>query len=561
MMDSTLLPIVVTLGRSAPEPVSQERTRFHRWLARALKERTWKVAGIEETLYLPLDQLNSDDSRVSFLLSRRLEAESADCVMIDLSANPYDLLRDPLLYDVLETVGGWLTRGPDRLAAVLLPALPPASSLCWIAISRHRRHGRLALIDNAGQVRWSPDGRRCRTDRFRQQYRQRQRQLTGSLEEQLRAKVFRRVGHFGVNGGRQCARLFFDGALAVDEIASMIVERVQPLARNRNRRLTLLSHGERSPWLHEAAMSAAATLDVSHQRLPAVANEIDGDRLAQRFGVPIFDVVSSGNTCVEVVNALKEKGLRLPSHVIAVMLDESLSTRLERGIVIDYFTRVNCNKIAQSKCPQCNIGLPYADPLVERHVELRAYDWWDILLKVQWTEETYGPGHEPLFSVAPNLAQVFSSWGDWLAYKIEDLLEMLDIRNDIVFVYPNESRINSLMGKLAPRLQDRLVGVWLPREVLDAPADSWTGSHDDSRGREGWRRQLEHLSTRANARVVMLDEFNASYTTAKAMISVLRRYGIAPVAYIPIFNRLPDRTEIGGVPVHSLYKIPSPRRR
>jgi orotate phosphoribosyltransferase len=561
MTELALLPIVITLGRSAPEPVSDERTAFHRWLANRLRTGRWRVTGTQETLYLPLADLNSDDSTVNRLLTRRMKGETSDCVMIDLSANPYDLLRDPLLYDVLETTGDWVSAGPDRLAAILLPSLPPSSSLCWTAITRHRLRGRLALIDNAGQVKWSPESRNCQRETFKREYRQRHRRVTGSLDAQLNAKVFRRVGHFEVNGGRQCARLFFDAALAVDEITSMVVERLQPLMRDRSHRPTLLSHGERSPWLHEAAMSAAATLDISHQRLPATADGISAMGSVPRSGIAIFDVVSTGNTCTDVVNALKAKGVNLSPSVITVMLDSSLSSQLASGITVDCLTRVNCNKINRNDCPQCKIGLPYADPLVERHMEIRAYDWWDMLLSVGWPEETYGPQNARFFATAPDFAQVFATWGDWLAYKVEDLLKALDLHSDIVFVYPNESRINSLMGKLAPRLQDRLVGVWLPREILNTPVTSLPTGNGGSGTREGWRRQLEHLSTRPNARVVMLDEFNASYTTAQAMINVLRHYGVTPVAYIPIFNRCTDRADLHGVPIHSLYKIPSPRSR
>jgi orotate phosphoribosyltransferase-like protein len=58
---------------------------------------------------------------------------------------------------------------------------------------------------------------------------------------------------------------------------------------------------------------------------------------------------------------------------------------------------------------------------------------------------------------------------------------------------------------------------------------------------------------------VIVDEFNASGRTARAMISVLKGFGLRPMAYIPVLNRLPAYA-IEGVPIHALYEVPSPRR-
>lgn len=57
----------------------------------------------------------------------------------------------------------------------------------------------------------------------------------------------------------------------------------------------------------------------------------------------------------------------------------------------------------------------------------------------------------------------------------------------------------------------------------------------------------------------MLDEINASNGTAHQMLQILKAFQIQPHAYTPIFNFVPAE-QLDGVPIHSLYELPSPRR-
>lgn len=99
-------------------------------------------------------------------------------------------------------------------------------------------------------------------------------------------------------------------------------------------------------------------------------------------------------------------------------------------------------------------------------------------------------------------------------------------------------------------MENRQITVRIPRDVLD-DADSeerLTATAD-----EDWQRQLRHLGTRRK-KAVILDEFRARGTTARAIRSVLRRFGVEPIAFVPILD-FSDEQDLDGLPVYPLYKI------
>jgi adenine/guanine phosphoribosyltransferase-like PRPP-binding protein len=274
--------------------------------------------------------------------------------------------------------------------------------------------------------------------------------------------------------------------------------------------------------------------------------------------VLILDVVNTGTTVRQVARRLHEARVPMATRAFAVMADDDAPDFGDGDpFTLENFIVVHTEKVAEDACPQCEIGLEHTNPLEERFVRLRSYDLWDMFLQAPWEPEPYGPTGLKLFDEAPGMGWIFQEYGDYLAYKIEVLLDSLPVRGELVFVSPDESRINQLMEKLAPRFHDRFVAVRVPREVFERQTDD-SGSAQD---RAGWRKQLEHLARAEAASAVIIDEFNASSGTATNLVKLLRAHGVEPVAYVPIVNRHEEAASIDGVNVYPLYQIPSPRSR
>jgi hypothetical protein len=203
--------------------------------------------------------------------------------------------------------------------------------------------------------------------------------------------------------------------------------------------------------------------------------------------------------------------------------------------------------------------LPRTDPKVEAQIGIRSVDMWRIFLRCRWNQEKFGPrNRRALLSYMPDMGDVFDNYGDWIAYKVGEILKGLDVQQDVVLVSPEEPNIERLITSIGVLMQNRQVAVQIPRSVLNS-----TNLDRSLRGAEdkAWHRQLRHLGQRGYENVVMIDEFTISYATARSMVRLLQRseFGIEPRAYIPIVDFSVD-DGMDSPPTYPLYHIPHPGR-
>lgn len=557
-----LYPRVIELGKPLFSDVSDERTDLHQWLSRRLTGRPMRLVGHKRTIYLDSDQLVNHPELLAEWL-RRSQVDEADndvVLVLDLSTNSYDLMREPVIYELSLFAAAWAAGRDGAAVVVLMPKLPPARvSLFWRPLQAFTGSSAIHVYGNDGRS-WSRAGYAAAETPTGREYARRLAALgtagTGDADS-LAAQISRELGHFPVGNGerRYCARYFFDAELIVADIARLLVERVTRLGLA-EQQIVLLTHGAHSDWLHKAALIAGSGLPSK----PAAANithRDDHHALAESgvTALPIFDVINGGSTCARVVGELHAQGVALTNEVIAVIEDQHRpDIALPGGIQVEKLLTVSCRKTPREECPQCRLGLPFTEPLSTDY-KCRPYDMWEILLGVDWPPEDYGPAEVALFDSAPHMGDVFDAHGDWLSYKIFRLLEGKVAHSEIVVVCPEEVRIDRLVEKLSRRLQERVVIVRIPRAALAGGAAPTTGTVP------GWRVQLEHVAHAGRRSVVIIDEFNASDSTARSMIALLGKAGVEVDLYVPILNRVPP--ELSSLPfeVHALYDIPSPRQR
>ena len=546
-----LLPIQVTLAKPVAEPPLAPTHEFYIWLGKKLTNSACVLRPAARSVELDFLELATEPARLRTLLNDAVTAaDDGSMLVIDLAANPYDLLREPLLRELAEFICAWVEAGTQRDAALLLPSLPPKdeTSIFWPAFTERPGQGKIWLIGADGQLVRYPQ-KRVQITRLRQIGEECREKFRSLHDIDLRSLIVRRLGHFEIaqHDGTRCARYFFDGTLSVEEISHLVRLQVGELFSNPSG-IAFLTHGPRSDWLHESARIVAASFEEScHVDL----NDWNGMQAlpVRQHYVLLIDVVNSGQTLSRLVAQLTAHGTR-PDHALTVMLDEDSPDW--DGINLGHILTVKSEKVRQTDCPQCKIGLPYTDPNDEDLQALRAFDAWDMLLFPEWIPEPYAPNGARLIPMAPDMVKMFTEYGDWIAFKLEVLLKSLQIRNHVIFVCPDESCINSLIPFIARRFLDRPVAIRVPRTALEqgkaiAPSTQF-----------GWQQQLLAVKARPKAKVVLLDEFNASNSTASDMITLAKSIGIEPAVYIPILNRVPGRW-INGIRVRSLYELPAPR--
>jgi adenine/guanine phosphoribosyltransferase-like PRPP-binding protein len=547
------------------EPVDRERIAMHEALATAI---VGAVAPADdspgETLYLSFEKLSTDPAAIRTLLRPDRELPNSAVLIVDLALPPYALLAEPLLANLAQAVVE-LVEGSDRTALLLLERMPPDISLLWFGLSRLGERGRIHVADTSGNVRAFGA---TASPQLMAVVRKEGARLASPVQQRFERKLLRSLGHFRARdraGRSRCARFHYDCSLALDELSELLVTWVRRRATTKQARAaaTLVLCGVESGWMVDAAMVAAGRAGTRLVRIPARPRKKDLHAIPPGGKtLLVFDVVSSGATLDAAVRALSKAGIAAQPRAFAA-LAASRQVLQSGPVTVDAQHIASRELVEPEACPQCRAGMRHTPPARPGQLRISAFDMWTVLLDVPWAAETYGPGGLPRFDYLPEFGEVFRSYGDWIAFRYELLLRELGQTSDVVVVCPDEPAVRELVAKLRLRFDDRLVAVAVNRGLINdiaarsvKPADVKRETHrQDARD---WQVQLRMLQE-SQSPVVVLDEFAASGATAEAIIDLLRAFKISVSAYLPFvdFNTRLDLR--GGVPVHPLYQLPSPR--
>lgn len=546
---------VVRLGIITLEPVAEDRQLFHEWLAKRFGRSINVSRPALYTKYIPAEQIRQPWRGLREILDFVVEDGERVLSLIDCSPNHYETMRENLIAHVSECAVE-LAGGPDQVCVILLPRFPSSNhSPFWTLLEQMGdRGGSVVVINNEGQMR--SFGKPVRATVPPDAYETRQRKLSGTLEEEFADKTVRRMGHFKIGQEGYCSRYFFDVHRAVRELSQLLVEKISTLTKAELARTTLLVPEGIDPWMDEAIAIAEESIKVGRTTWPVSDGPLPKSETYRKHLV-VIDFVNTGGTFRNLVDAALDAGYEFHQFAIAAFVGDDFHNENAKYPTVLHIQRVKFDRSPHGECTQCSLGLPYTSNRGEGLIGLRSFDAWEIMTKVTWKEEGYGPPPHRRHRILPDFEEMFSLYGDYLAFKLENVLRHVSQKAEVAVVCPDEPAIRSIVNRMQPWADNRIATVRLPRETLElsgrVDSADLAVSDEDSE----WARQLRHLAGR-NASVVLTDEFNGSNITAKRMISVLHAFKLQARAYAPIFNFVPNEP-LQDVQVVALYDIPSPR--
>ena len=546
---------MVRLGINTLEPVAEERQLFHEWMARRFGRAVIMSKPAQYTKYVPAEQIRQPRRSLRDILDFMIDDGERVISIIDCSPNHYETMRENLIAHVSECAVQ-LAGSSDQLCVILLPRFPSINhSPFWTRLDQMGdRRGSVVVINNEGQMR--EFGKPVRSSFSADIYDARQRKLSGTLEDEFRDKTVRRMGHFKIGQEGHCSRYLFDAHRAVRELSQLIIEKILMRSKGELARTNILVPEGIDPWMDEAVAIAEESVKVGRTTWRA-----DGACPAKaepyRKHLVVIDFVNTGDTYRKLVDSVRSSGYELHKFAIAAFVGDDFHNGGSNYPAVQHIQRVTFDRAPHGECVQCSLGLPHSSNRGEELIGLRSYDAWEIMTEVTWKEEPYGPPQHRRHRVLPDFEEMFTQYGDYLAYKLENVLRHVSQQAEVAVVCPDEPAILAIINRMQPWADNRIAAVRLPREILERsgrmdPSDLMVADEDSE-----WARQLRHLAER-NASVVLTDEFNGSNTTAKQMIKVISAFRLRARAYAPIFNFVPGEP-LQDVQVVALYDLPSPR--
>lgn len=562
-----VFPFWILLGTPASEPVPKSRYDFYEWIAKQiLPRRRLSVHQPTESVSLSFEEIRTQPGFVGEWLLAEEPDEDEAIVLVDLSSAPYVLMREPLLQHLAEAAVS-IAAPSGRAVAIALPGSAPAStSLLWVPMEEAdaQLQGSIVVVDEKGALATFGSASHL-PDSFAVEYRKRSAALHSDLAEAFDNKLLRRLGHFdlGAAGGceDECSNYFFDAADCVDELATMLERRVESIRRRSKKGpWTLVLCPSEADWVQEAAILVSSRTEIALEEWPKRAGRRVPKALVGRRLILLFDVVRSGRTARKVLETIDGwAGVEVALAYAAVGPRQTLRN-LPGGLRLEVASKANMERTPRSECEQCQLGLPFTPWQRDAGAhQLRAFDLWSMLLSVDWNEEGYGP-EGGRFESSPNFEQIFDEYGDYLAYRYQEALSNFD-DSEIVVVSPDEPGVNALMRRLRTRLDNRLVSVGIPRPIIEevrlTKSKRQIGEILDANIDQAWVRQLRNVQEKRES-VVMVDEFNGSGGTARAILDLLVEARVQVRGFLPLVDRKPE-IDLGSVAIKPLYEIPRPR--
>ncbi|WP_328646364.1 hypothetical protein OHS58_45310 [Amycolatopsis sp. NBC_00348] len=507
------------------------------------------------TRYIPADDIRNSVLPSTEILGFTTSEADREIKIIDCSGNRYGDLGENFLHWVALCATKFATK-PDQISVVLLPSFPHnAFSPFWTPIvGMSADSGTVVVVNKTGQLERHGHPRPL-TPPDPEIFQDKYRGLNGTPRQDFEDKIIRRIGHFEISK-LYCSHFFFDGSLAVAELADVLGDAITKLTGKRTARTTLVVPETTDAWMEQAVAATANRLNVPWMKWPEDPGQIP-EPFPRTTYMFLLDFINTGATYTKVVRQAREADYKLHQYSVAAFMSPDFHAEGNGLPAVHAIKHVAAERVSREQCDQCALRLPHTDKHRDDFAGLRSYDAWYILTSVAWMREGYGPPESHRWRHFPPFATIFEKFGDCLAYKLE--LVMQDVAPPgVVIVCPEEPAVQLLIRRMQHWADDRMVAVPLPREALnEAGQRGLTAIRRLAEG-TGRGRQLEHLSQQ-RASVVMLDEINASNGTAHQMLQILKAFQIQPHAYTPIFNFVPAE-QLDGVPIHSLYELPSPRR-
>lgn len=555
--------VVVHLGRTVTQPVSEARRSEHCWLARIVANSPVEPRPRPDSAYLSLEQLSDAPARIREHLVVPADLPDDAIVILDLADAPYEFLNERFLRE-LSGVALEFVAGTARTLLLLLSRHPNDASCLWSTFDGHAWNGstRVIVLDNNGSVRSFTARRQGTFKTLRDRWPEHRARTAGSVHDRFVDKVIARLGHFRLGEDPAlCGRFYFDYSLAGTELVELLADRLaKRFTKTKLAQATLLLCGSRSDGLDAAVTAVAKRVGARWGRVDR-ADEL-AEHAASSTNILIFEVIGSGATLQAFRKQVSDASLPVERYCLAVLATGSTALK-ENPLRVDALHKVEQLSVERSACEQCLDGAQFTDPSADdSQVAISADDMWWMLDQVRWDRETYGPDGHSRYPFIPDLSEVFDRWGGWIAYKYALLLKVLGHAEVLAVVCPKEAAVLQLVDKLSVRFEGQLVAIAVPRDTLDdvkrdparATEIAAAVSDDDA---DDWKRQLRDRSRKQDP-VLVLDEFNSSGGTARDVTQLVKAFGVEVAAYLPFLDWGTQRP-LPQLATRALYGFPNPR--
>lgn len=566
-----LLSLDIRVGSAGVTHLGKREQEFHEEVVRMVRAPTTPVMRLGLANCSPISprQMVHERRCIGGIVQTALQGVSApvETCLIDFTSNQFFVVGEPLLLALADAFALAFESNLCSYFILLVPQLPGPKSASlnrFAGLTTNPVSPTIVLVSNAGE-----------TQAFGQHAAKVPRSLSsygglidarfGSPEARLARKCVRRLGHFKTSDppGRQgpCRHHSYFVFDCDTELLALLSNWWRLHAPNTKAVLYDLKH---NPSFRNAIKTLADSQEIAAERVvDALANRQLGSLIASMGPCTlILDVVEQGEVLRHYIEQLAGSGIKVNHKVLAAVSKAgSIDVAMGDYRVHSFLQRPRDPVVA--KCIQCELKLPLSAEAAEPQGPIRTYDMLHMANTCGWEPEPAPEVPDNIglaFANIPAFTPILQEYGDWLGYKLYDVLRSGLSPDDWFVVHPDESDSTVLAERLQACMDEPLCVVRVPRDAIKAAQMAGNQWHQvlHRYNTEFWTQQLTSM---VKSSALILDIFNASGSTAATLQALLRHYRIEPFAYMCLANFEPTMKSIpgSGVPIHTLYDWYNPR--
>jgi hypothetical protein len=567
--------LALHLGSPTLTEVSAELLTFYRSVAKAVTGEYCELSQAEPLHTLPFDS-NSILKKSHEIYSKILERvagwqQSPDLLIVDASSLvAQSVERGGVLVHIAQAVSSILTseRQNPLKVVLFLPQIPPLEDLfLQPLIPLWEKEFHLLIVADDGSLH-PPENPPLTFDS--EAYRVNLARTRESPKEQIKAKLIRRLGHFQrdinrrsdatVRNGKSCARYSYDGVLCKEEIETLLTEYLSnTLLAGED--VFILYRCPQKHWLEDPLCAAALHHNIAIYRTIDVNDDlVAAQKLRDKRVLLVLPMLDTGWSLNETLVSLEDHLPEIKPQVLSILLTNPESEQRGRtfkykdgDLLIDYFIEITQKRVPSSECAMCKLGIPTMDYYRDEYLMLTSYDVWEMAHEYGWKPEDDVPSYRGEIPSIPDFPKMIQENGMWLAHKMWKRLEASNdnIPTDLVIVCPDEKGARIFATYLL--LINRATSIFIPREVLNLFAeDNSTEKTVVFDQNSSWYQML--VSSPVGG-FLILDEFNYTGRTKRAMQRLLTYLGKQPLGYFALVNLDPATADDDNITTYSLYEF------
>jgi len=539
----------IRIGTPGPRYLSSERRAFQDKVVKLLLRggKVNRVAHPHSFSY-SYSQLDQNAGHIQALLDQALGilaarfSEKVDALLVDFTWSPPDLVRDPILILLAEKVVEFFKAGRINTCMVLLPFTQQLTTESLIVkrfdqLLTEAPKSRVVILALDGKPVFCPSEVSTRPD-IKEKYALLAKAIQKDPLQELEKKVVRRLGRFRSSRRPNASRIF---SYLIDNCDAELLALLHRWWREKHPKCNAILYDTGNlPSMTNAVKTFAERHKLPYAR---VTDVMEGLQLLVNVASPkrcclILDVVETGDTFLAHKKALEGMGWHISPEVVAGINRGGGKERKLQGHTLSCFLPVDPDPERAIQL-QDSLDLPFSGHGPENFDQLRSFDMWYMAHESDWEREKDVPENIGFsYKIVPIFPRMLELYGDYVAYKMHDVLQQNGLPLDFFIIHPRESGAESVSDKLRTRLDPRVVVVRVPRHYIkkaQAKNDDWeqVKKHIDPT-KEEWYYRLTHMG---KASAIITDVFNASGSTFRSLHALLKSLGIPCFCYFPFVDR------------------------